>query len=659
MKKNIYKIWLVILTGLVFSLALTAMILSGSRSVNPFYNVGTVSDIRETFFRNDSHQNLGHQESSGKFVLDQGKYVLTFQALGNTNEWNYLCVWIKELTTESVQWDITYETTDGNITSEVYTFDLTDGLNLIPVEKNSFDVVRAEISGENGTSFYITNMQFRENAPVFAWGKAISIFSLIFVLFCCLAFIVFTTLKKLNIRWNPYCWIEILQELYILIGEQLKKIVSFLPQTGRMRAYCRTGLFLVIFLYSAFVEIKGTYYTEFKCHLFVYTVFLLLIAVLSIRNKLEKKNWNHSLVWSWLVLWIVACISDFIVPKYFRFTGYVMAFAVGFLIFIWNNMQKLSELIKDFTKAVHYFFVIITIFCLFCRPESEVYRYSGFVKNPSVFALYLGTCWAVVLGEIDSRIQEGEKLKKLLPYIVEGCLVLSFCWKSQSAGPLLCMGGLAFIWLFRMVRRTRNKMIRKSLIAVVISAAVLIIPANAALTWGLRNIASEIGTGINYDGETTALRIKTVPVVYAAEEGESAHKNRLEQKFSSPTLSQILSGRDYYYRTYLRDMNLFGHTSNPKMWGHRRLPHNAVLGIAHRYGIFATVPYLVMLVATIGGTIRFGRQKVKYAVVPFYVCLSTIVMSMADNIEQPFVWLPWIGLYVMMGCAFTGGGDRN
>ena len=102
----------------------------------------------------------------------------------------------------------------------------------------------------------------------------------------------------------------------------------------------------------------------------------------------------------------------------------------------------------------------------------------------------------------------------------------------------------------------------------------------------------------------------------------------------------------------MREMNLFGHKENPEMWGKKRLPHNAVLGIAHRYGVFASAPYIIMLIMVIIRTFRYSKKKVPYAAVPFYVCVSSIVMSMADNVEQPFVWLPWIGLYLMMGCVF-------
>ena len=326
---------------------------------------------------------------------------------------------------------------------------------------------------------------------------------------------------------------------------------------------------------------------------------------------------------------------------------------VRFFIFVWNNMEKSSELIEDFVRAVHIFFVITTVFCLFCRPEAGELRYSGFSKNPSVFALYLGTCWAIVLGELEQRIRKGNKIYKVLPFVAEGCLVMSFCWKSQSACPLLTMVGIAFLWLVKVVRNTRHRETRKGFIAVIISVCIFIVPIYGGLTWGLNNIPESLGTEITFEGEEVEAKINFGNVVYAAEETDRSPQTRLEQKFSSSTLSLILSGRDYYYRTYLRDMNLWGHKERPEMWGGRRLPHNAVLGIAHRYGVFAAVPYILMLLAVVIGTFKYAKKNVKYASIPFFVCVSSIVMSMADNVEQPFIWLPWIGLYLIMGCAFV------
>ena len=635
------------MTGIVLAFSMAAVLISGTFSLQPLSKVRDVYEIRDNVYQAAVELENGHQETSGRVVLDKGEFFYNIGIQDYTNQLNYFCVWLKDISTETVHWEVVYENQRENKVSEVYSCELTEGLNLIPVEKNNFNVISIDITGENGTSFYVESMQLRENEPVFTWGKGILIFSVVFAIYCLISALIYKAAKRMKIRWNPYCWIDILQEIYILVAEQLRKIVSFIPQSGSVRNYCRTGLFLLIFLYTVYVDSSGTYYSKSKYNLVIYLLLLIFIAVLSVESKLEKRNWNNPLVWSWLVLWMMACISDFFVPKGYRYTGYVMILAGGFLIFVWNNMKKPSEFIADFVRAVHIFFWMMTVYCLICRPETSELRYSGFSNNPSVFALYLGTCWAVVLGELESRVRKREQLRKMIPFVIEGCAVASFSWKSQSACPLLCMAGITFIWLFKMVRRTRKKPIRKNLAAVIISAAILILPVYGGLTWGLMNIPGTFGTEITYEIETRIPRTQLGLVANAAGEG-----SRLVQKFSSSSLSQILSGRDYYWRTYLRDMNILGHEDMPRMWGHRRLPHNAVIGIAHRYGVFAAVPYVIMLIAAIVRTSGHGRKKARYAAVPFYVCLSSIAMSMADNLEQPFVWLPWIALYVMMGCAF-------
>lgn len=646
-----YFTW--VLTGIVVAFSLTSIFISGKFSLRYLYDVGDVYEIQDAYYLSASEQENGHRESSGKVVLDKGEFIYSVNIYGNTDQWNYFCVQLDNLSEETVHWNVSYVLQGNDEASESYSYELVEGANYIPVAKNTFNLINIEIIGPDGTSFDITDMQLRENKPVFSWGKAIAVFAGAFIGFCCLSAFIFVVLKKSKIRCNPYCWIDILQDLYILIAEQFRKLVSFIPQSGHIRNYCRTALFLLIFLYSVYVEIAGTYYRSFKYHLVIYAVLLLLIAALSIKASLKKVNWNNPLVWSWLVLFIMTAISDFLVSKFFAYVGYVIILIIGFLIFIWNNMKKSSEIIADFVRAVHLFLVISTLFCLIFRPESGELRYSGFTGNPSIFALYMATCWGVTLGELESRVRKGQQLKKILPYVVELCVIISFCWKSQSAGPVLCMTGMTFIWLFKMVRYTRGKVLRKSLVTVVLSVGILIFPVYGGLTWGLQNISPALEAKVTFEGETQIARTNFGPVVYAAEQ------SRLAQKFSSSSLSQILSGRDYYWRTYLRDMNLVGHERNPVMWGHIRLPHNSLLGIAHRYGVFSVVPYVIMLAATIVGTIRFGRKRVRYSTVPFYVCLSSIIMSLFDNVEQPFVWLPWIGMYLMMGCAFANFGKST
>lgn len=646
---DIFKAIALFLTGMIFSLSITAMILSENPSINPFYNVGEVSEIRETVYKTNVEQSNGYQEYTGRVILDQGSFSYDIEVQGNTNDWNYLCIWLKDVSKEPIRWEVTYiNEEEAKDYEKTYSLNLEEGENLLPVEKNNFNLIHIDIIGENGTTFYITNIQLREAKPVFAWGKAISIFFSAFVSFFALTIILYIIIKKNKIRINLYCWVEILQSIYIAVAEQFLKLSFFVSRN--IRKWGRTTLFELLFLYMAYTTAVGDIGGKFKYSLFIYILLLLLISILCLERKPEKKNWNNPLVWSWIMLWVIACVSDFLVPKEYRYIGYIMILFMGLLILAWNNMRKPTELIADFSRAVHIFFIIITIFCLIYRPETEGIRYTGFCGNPGIFSMYLGTCWAVTLGELESVVRRGARVRNIFFLILEGCLIISFCWKSQSTGPFLCMVGLAFIWLLKMLWYTKKERTRRNLIFVIISSVIFILPVYGGLTWGLKYIPQKSDGEINYTEEINDTKEDIGFVAHAAEKNNE--EPRLIKKFSSPTLSSILSGRDYYYRTYLRDMNLFGHENNPVLWGGRRWPHNAVLGIAHRYGVFASVPYVLMLVIILIKTYYYGKRNKRYVSVPFFVCLSSIVMSLSDNVELPFAWLPWIGLYLMMGCVF-------
>lgn len=647
--------WL--LTGFIFSFSVCMVILSGSKSVSSLYDVGKVYEIRDDVYRSAIVRDKGHQESTGKVVLDQGLYEYGIGIVKNKNQYNYFCVQLKDLNTDAVEWTVDFrKQKNGEIkksNKESYSF--TEGMNVINVPKNSFNTIAVEIQGENDTSFYVEKMQLRETKPVFDGNEALKNMLTFYLIYLFISGIFIFFWHKLNISFSLYGWIDVLQDIYISIGKQFGKAIDFFSLKKSIKNGLVTFVFVLMFLYNIWVEIEQTYYTRFKYHVVIYMILLMVIAILSMGSTLEKKRWNNTLVWSWLILWVMACISDFLLPKYFRFIGYVMVFAVGFLVFVWNNMEKPEELIRNFAHAVHILLFLITIFCLLCRPEitgETAIRYSGISKNPSFFALYLGTIFSVILGDIESLIKGGGGIKKIFPYILEGCVVLVFCWKAQSAGPLLCIAGISFIWLVKVAHHTKQKNCRKVLASIIICAVVMILPVYIGIDWGVKHIPQSLGMSVTFKGEEPIARQQYGMVAYAGDMKEKFDESRIGQKIGKATLSEILSGRDYYYRGYLREMNLFGHKENPEMWGKKRKPHNAVLGIAHRYGIFASIPYILMLVMVIVRTFRYSNKLVSYAAVPFYVCLSSIVMSMADNVEQPFVWLPWIGLYLMMGIVF-------
>lgn len=650
-KKVVLYSYIWILTGMIISFALCSMILSGSLSTHKFYNVGEVYEVTENIFRTPAIQDGGYLERNGKVVLDEGYFEYVIPIENNKNLWNYLCV--TSDTSDAIHWKVNYDQIDDEriAVTEEYNIILRSGMNLIDVPKNNFNCIRITATGNKGDSFSISSMQLRENKPVWSVRKACLIFGAALLIYIIFSIFFLCVWSKMGIKINIHYLIDIIQNIYIIFVKQLQKIISYSPKHTRYTRYGRVFIFVMMFLYSLWVETQDTYYINFSYNILIYSVLIIAIVVLSIDSLPVKKQWNNFLVSSWVVLWTMACVSDFLIPKNFRFLSCTMIFVIGFFIFIWNNMKNPEELIQDFTYAIHIFFIFICAFCLLSRPAIDGIRYSGISRNPSVFGLYVATIWAVILGEIEAKIKGGYCLRRLLPYIVELCLVFSFCWKAQSACPFLCIIGMGCICFLRIVCFASKK-IKRNLVLVILCGLILLFPVYKGLSLGLKYIPQFTGISITYVGEYPVAKQEYGMVVYAKDLKETIRDSRIGQKFTDTTISGIFSGRDYYYRAYLRDMNLFGHEKNPELWGIPRLPHNAILGMAHRYGVFTTIPYILMLAAVIIRTFKYSLKKGEYTSVPFYVCLSAIIMSMIDNVELPFLWLPWFGLYLMMGIAF-------
>ena len=74
----------------------------------------------------------------------------------------------------------------------------------------------------------------------------------------------------------------------------------------------------------------------------------------------------------------------------------------------------------------------------------------------------------------------------------------------------------------------------------------------------------------------------------------------------------LFRSRTLYYLDYIREMNLFGHYYHAKNWGDYIYPHNGVLEIMYRYGIFAGIPYVIMVAVSFWYGFMYARKKSNY-----------------------------------------------
>ena len=375
-------------------------------------------------------------------------------------------------------------------------------------------------------------------------------------------------------------------------------------------------LFLMIIL-SLFIERIDRYNSLFRQYVLIEIVAVLAVTIiLALRKnsiKLVKLDWFALAFWTGFTLYTL--VSDILVDKQYRFAETAAFIVLVLLGFFWNKTTEKGRFIKDFDRAVQWFLIALMFLSILFPAESLLEgRFNGPIKNPSVFALYLCSIWAILLGSLENQMNERKNHAKRMLTYAEMLVTLVLMVLSQSLTPLIALVCVTFLWFFRIVRNQKGTRFAVFLFLIIGAASVLL-----------------FGT-----------------LIVFVRQADVESNSRIIQKLQSADISTLLSGRDYYWRRYLREMNLLGHSKKPFLWDHRILPHNALIGMMYWYGVPSVVPYIITMTMAIEKSYRFADTSVSYAPVPFYSIVSFVIMSMADNVEQPFVWLPWIACYLMM-----------
>ena len=654
MKKKDVMFWIVIwlFIGSIICICVSSMIISKSVNINRFYDVGKVCDIFESDYQTPG-AGIEYLQNPDRFCIKASDAYKEID-LHMQYEWKYIIIKITNLNAEELHTRIIFYDDDRE---EVGTQEITlvQGKKCIKVEGDiSYSNILMSF-WETGTEFYIEDMQFCEEKPMFSWSQFIKN---IFCIFFVYSIVSLCILKKWGENIADYLkkekWYKIVsglqcfyQDIYEMCGEVFKKL-------GRARKWCRAGLFFVMLMYMQIIMNLGYYEIDkkYKFQILICAVIVFFIALLCGEGHVKKVNWKNKLVGSWMVLWIFACISDFIVTKRYIFSGYVMLFSVGFFFFMWCNMGKKEVIIQEFMTAIKLTFVANVIFCIFCRPEIKGVRYNGGYYNPVMFAMYLLFVWIVILQNIDTKLQKKSKFISYSTDILMGAVLLTFMWKTQSSSGILPAILTFIIFFLKQVVQHRKKIYLLCTVAIVIGSF-----TGVATEWTMNHIPYLTHTEIKFENETYAQKIddKLFTVeVYADDGKQSITQSRVLQKIlKRNSLEKFTTGRSVYWMGYLREMNLFGNENKVQLWGKKRWPHNGYIAIAYRYGVFAVIPYTVMIGCCICYSWRYLKGKKEYGLFIFLGNICSFILILMENLELPFLFLCWFFMYLMMGILFV------
>lgn len=634
-----------IILGCIIAFAVSNILISDSGNLNKFYGGGEVYDVRRSDLKTNWDNTILYdaQELVWRVNSDIAAKYMDI----SMGKWEYVYVLLARVNTEYFDADIAcYNQNSECVYTDRVRFQEGDNVLRIPnIEYKRLDIY---FSGQTGLTFDIEKMQFRETKPFFSMDKYVKIFFSVFATYICITAIAGRILKnKRKLSLNPV--ISGLQSVFMYVGASGEAV--FLKYSHGTIRRMRAILFALLSVGMQIAYVFRLYNKCFQLVALFFTVIIVLIAFLCWEKPLKRLNWNNGLVISWIVLWILSMASDFVVDKSFQYVGYYMLFVMGFLFFMWGNMSQREELLLDFCKGIQWSFYVITIYCYLFRPYLPGYRYSGYNSGPNGFAMYLIFVLMSALAQMHFDATNKQYIKEDIRECIVIGLCINFLWKTQSTANLMLAALVAVVYSLKVW--INKKRLKWSFFIACICVFGISYGVNDFCVY---NISRALNLEIKYNSDFYIDTVTEHPFLVDVKAAEPGNDNRILYKLQTSTsLDELTTGRTKYWKAYLRDMNLWGHKNNAYFYGKRNRAHNGILAMMHRYGVVTAVPYIIMLLYYVCFSVKYFIVYWKDKKCAYFVLSSMLIsgaLLLVENLETPFVWLCWYGVYLVMGVFF-------
>ena len=657
-----------LMTSSVLGLVISAMIVSGTFSLKCFYDVGDIYEFTYSI-RDVSGVNMVYDITDNIFrVNDDYAYKWFWLEGENAEKWNTLLVELEEL--DAAELNCLLEFYNGKqepVLVGQQEVVLSEGRNIVDLtDVGKFSGILVIIEKQNGISFIWNKVQLYEQTPPayedYLMGVALVCGMISFIFFKLFDKKLIPILNK-RIPKNMFRrYLNAVQQIMIQFAEMFP---IFTVHCNKFVVRIFRRLILVgMFYYMTIVTNMGVYAKKqyFHRHMLVVAVLFVIIA-LTCREKerLERLQSNNRFFSIWICMWVFTCISDFFVEKRYSGWGMIMLFTVGFFFLQWRNMAHPEELLEDIVKAVKYFSISHIIICWFTRPVISGARYAGIAWNPNIYAQYLVPMAAVCFGEIDQWMLKKKKHILLETVMLIICYHMAVLSGSRTALVALAMIALGFIskWIYN---KCHMNLERKTSVIFIALFLICIAPVLTLNTWCLSNIVLNLNSQVIYPADSIQIELIQSDMAFFSETvyGASTLQQAIQRFSWRGSFEKFTSGRLSYWTAYLRNMNLFGHEYHLSIWGNYRQAHCGLLEIAYRYGVFAVIPYILLLAGSIYLSWKYMRNELKqgkYASFPFFLIIGVVCIIMVENVERPFYSVSNIVLYMVIGLFINGEGE--
>lgn len=634
--KNIAAV-LWILTGLLLSWAVTAVLVTPRGSLNDFYDYGKICD-----YTIDQINTAG---DGPKIFYLRGK-----------GPWGYLYISLGGTDKHEINTIISFYGQNSELLSS-QTAALTQGRNEIALPAMSISYFSLDFQNNENVPFYITGLfvsadQNIPSPPAFAL-----LYIFIFSLWCALGKILSLCKKSYKLSEHLFCTINAisycLQGLWQFWGKYLQTI-SKNNETfkSRIRRICFFLIFMSLIITSKFLNYNDSY--TYRFFILIVCTCIFVMGCMCLPRISPRKTALNLLSASFLVFCVFTCISDFVVRKKFMYSGYWLLILWGFFFWVWGNMKQPQKLFREWFDSFEIVFWISVSYCLFCTVKVPDY-YTGMTNNPNTLGEFMSIAIVILLGKLWDPSE-----KRFWRTAITACALdfaLYYTVLSQCRAALVADFFVLSLFFFRRLH-SRGHITGHAPLAGILCALLLWIPINLGSDFVMahNHFISDHFTVYNQAAMEEPPMLPD-DMVYAAQ--EEVTEGKIMARFKNyVNLDQFSSGRLTIYKKYLGDLNLFGHYTSDEVGGIRIGAHNSILMIGYRYGIFTMLPYTIFLACSLIYGFRymlFSRVKENmHGFTVFGLLLSSFLFGMLDNIEQPLRYIPWFTFYFTTGFFFYG-----
>lgn len=647
-----YLIFMVLLTiGCILSLALAAMQINKTNGKDSFMQEGYIYDIPQQKYKNFVLPE-GECDADGVWSIKTNDFPKWMGLPKIKKQKLYLYLNLSDISSKELEAYIyLYDLKKDNPTKFSKLVTLKEGDNYIELAEVSFSGLGLRFYNQEGVTFKVNDMELRaqKKVPDFA-SRLLKQFTIFFFLFLGISCILFHPICKAFYLLDSYEPLNILQRVYIGVGNAVYMCTKAINKN--VKSFFRFIIFFILMVYYNLAYNKVLIPYSLKQKYIVSILGILLLAILSLNQKLEKKKWNKKIVYFWIMLCLMMCMSDLFVKKELMYEGLILLFVFGFASYVIYNNKHYHQIFSEFYRAVHLYFIGSTIFCLFCRSDSNP-RYLGTFTYSTAFSRYESLIAVVAVVCLVKCINKTQKMRYSVFYVIELITSLFFVWKTQTRTALAAVLFIIIVVGAMQLVICKREHLRKNAIIITVCTILLTPILFIGLEIGIHTLPERLKTDIEFKNDAVEI-ITNKKVVYAAQaDGE---ENRVLYSFSGSSLEGITSGRTIFWKSYLREMNWLGHEKYANVLGKRQNSHCALLQIPYQFGVFTVIPYfffvLFILINSIRNMFHYVKDKKEESIFVFGVVIIFVLNAMFQVIEVLFSGFIWVIFYLFSGMLF-------